>query len=296
MCNTIGIIEQGKIDKLVLSNPRERRLVFDEAAGISKYRARKRETEARLGPSDSIGIATPGAISPATGLLRNANSTWLNGKPLLDDLARRFVDEGRHFHGAAGAVVQQPDGILVRLNHADPAAFLLKRNQFPTDHRDNGNIPAIHRLFGFQFLDGVNGRPVEDGRFFLACSRLGSGSGRASRRDLRFIRVGAVVQQHPGGRLVFQSVILSHPDGAAFAFVAADPRLGVHANGRQFIFRKRRHLAVGILALIRRPRHVIDEERPLPVREVRFLGKRIEHHTALLQDAFNHDPLVKRVT
>jgi chromosome segregation protein len=43
-----SVIEQGKIDKLVLSNPYERRLVFDEAAGISKYRAKKRETEHRL--------------------------------------------------------------------------------------------------------------------------------------------------------------------------------------------------------------------------------------------------------
>jgi chromosome segregation protein len=43
-----SVIEQGKIDRLVLSNPHERRLVFDEAAGISKYRAKKRETEHRL--------------------------------------------------------------------------------------------------------------------------------------------------------------------------------------------------------------------------------------------------------
>ncbi|MBI2900716.1 MAG: chromosome segregation protein SMC [Planctomycetes bacterium] len=43
-----SVIEQGKIDRLVLSNPRERRLVFDEAAGISRYRAKKREAEMRL--------------------------------------------------------------------------------------------------------------------------------------------------------------------------------------------------------------------------------------------------------
>jgi chromosome segregation protein len=43
-----SIIEQGKIDRLVTSDPRQRRLVFDEAAGISKYRARKKETEGRL--------------------------------------------------------------------------------------------------------------------------------------------------------------------------------------------------------------------------------------------------------
>ncbi len=43
-----SIIEQGKIDKLITSDPKARRLVFDEAAGISKYRARRKETELRL--------------------------------------------------------------------------------------------------------------------------------------------------------------------------------------------------------------------------------------------------------
>jgi predicted NBD/HSP70 family sugar kinase len=36
----------------------------------------------------SIGIGTPGAISPATGLLKNSNSTWLNGRPLKEDLEK----------------------------------------------------------------------------------------------------------------------------------------------------------------------------------------------------------------
>ena len=35
----------------------------------------------------SIGVGIPGAISPATGLIKNANSTWLNGRPLQRDLA-----------------------------------------------------------------------------------------------------------------------------------------------------------------------------------------------------------------
>src|SRR5262245_1689941 len=34
-----------------------------------------------------IGIAVPGSISPQTGLMQNANSTWLNGRPLDRDLA-----------------------------------------------------------------------------------------------------------------------------------------------------------------------------------------------------------------
>ena len=34
----------------------------------------------------SVGVATPGAIAPGTGLLKNANSVWLNGRPLQTDL------------------------------------------------------------------------------------------------------------------------------------------------------------------------------------------------------------------
>ncbi len=43
-------------------------------------------TESKTGQSGTVGIATPGAISPATGLLKNSNSTALNGKPLDRDL------------------------------------------------------------------------------------------------------------------------------------------------------------------------------------------------------------------
>jgi len=44
------------------------------------------EAEQRSGMKGSVGIGTPGAISPATGLIKNANSVWLNGKPLEQDL------------------------------------------------------------------------------------------------------------------------------------------------------------------------------------------------------------------
>ncbi len=36
--------------------------------------------------SGSIGIGTPGALSPASGLMRNSNSVCLNGKPVKKDL------------------------------------------------------------------------------------------------------------------------------------------------------------------------------------------------------------------
>lgn len=41
---------------------------------------------ARFGSDFSVGVGMPGAISPATGLVKNANSTWLIGHPLGRDL------------------------------------------------------------------------------------------------------------------------------------------------------------------------------------------------------------------
>jgi fructokinase len=37
-----------------------------------------------------VGVGMPGTISPATGLVKNANSTWLNGRALAEDLGRRL--------------------------------------------------------------------------------------------------------------------------------------------------------------------------------------------------------------
>lgn len=39
-------------------------------------------------PSTPVGVATPGALSPATGLIKNSNSVWLNGRSLNRDLAQ----------------------------------------------------------------------------------------------------------------------------------------------------------------------------------------------------------------
>jgi fructokinase len=47
--------------------------------------------EAELGRSGSVGVGIPGALSPATGRVKNANSTWIIGRPLDRDLAERLA-------------------------------------------------------------------------------------------------------------------------------------------------------------------------------------------------------------
>lgn len=44
---------------------------------------------------DRVGIGIPGSVSAVTGLVRNANSTWINGKSLANDLARVLGREVR---------------------------------------------------------------------------------------------------------------------------------------------------------------------------------------------------------
>jgi fructokinase len=49
------------------------------------------EIEAEAGRTGSVGVAIPGVVTHATGLVKNANSTWLIGRPLLADLETRLA-------------------------------------------------------------------------------------------------------------------------------------------------------------------------------------------------------------
>ena len=59
----------------------------DYAAAVEAVVALVSEVEAETGARfAAIGVGAPGSISPKTGLMRNANSAWLNGMPFREDL------------------------------------------------------------------------------------------------------------------------------------------------------------------------------------------------------------------
>lgn len=61
----------------------------DAVRAVAGLTARiEQETGKRAG---AVGVAMPGSLSPVTGMVRNANSTWLNGKPFLEDLKVALV-------------------------------------------------------------------------------------------------------------------------------------------------------------------------------------------------------------
>ncbi len=64
-----------------VATPRDR---YDETIGAIAALVARLEAEA--GGRGTVGVGMPGAVSPATGLIKNANSTWLNGRRFGVDL------------------------------------------------------------------------------------------------------------------------------------------------------------------------------------------------------------------
>jgi fructokinase len=61
-------------------NPR----VYEQSVRATRDLLEKVEQD--LGARGTVGVAIPGSISPLTGRIRNANSTWLNDRPLREDM------------------------------------------------------------------------------------------------------------------------------------------------------------------------------------------------------------------
>src|SRR4029453_13813292 len=63
----------------------------DYEATLDTIRALVGDLERAAGVTGTVGIGIPGTIATATGLVKNANSTWLIGKPLQRDIEARLA-------------------------------------------------------------------------------------------------------------------------------------------------------------------------------------------------------------
>ena len=92
-----GIALDGSVEvaRLRVDTPRDDYLATIEAIALAvetlerRVGARGSSPESRT-PIPPVGVGIPGTLSPATGLVKNANSLWLIGRPLLADLERRM--------------------------------------------------------------------------------------------------------------------------------------------------------------------------------------------------------------
>lgn len=67
----------------------------DYAGTVNAISDLVRQLESRSGKQGTVGVGIPGTIVAATGLVKNANSTWLNGRPLERDLSDALGREVR---------------------------------------------------------------------------------------------------------------------------------------------------------------------------------------------------------
>jgi fructokinase len=106
-----------------------------------------RELEAQVGETCRVGVGHPGAISPATGLVKNANSTRLNGRPLDVDLKQ---------------VLDRTD-----------IRFSNDANCFAVSEASDGAGAGAPIVFGVILGTGVGGGVVIDGRPVVGAQAVG---------------------------------------------------------------------------------------------------------------------------
>jgi fructokinase len=97
MARRIGIDLGGtKIEAIALEGSREvfRRRIASPRGSYEATLAAVASLVREIGDG-SVGVGIPGALSRTTGLVKNANSTWLIGKPLKADLERMLGREVR---------------------------------------------------------------------------------------------------------------------------------------------------------------------------------------------------------
>jgi len=89
-----------------IASPRD-----DYRATLAAVAGLVHDIERELGARGTVGIGIPGTVSPATGLIKNSNSTWLNGRRLDDDLSR-LLDRPLRFENDANcfALSEATDG------------------------------------------------------------------------------------------------------------------------------------------------------------------------------------------
>jgi len=79
----LALSAQGReLERIRIATPRE-----DYGETLEAITSLVWRLEKQLGARGSVGVGIPGTVVRSTGLVKNANSTWLNGRPLEQDLS-----------------------------------------------------------------------------------------------------------------------------------------------------------------------------------------------------------------
>ena len=95
-----------EVDRIRVATPRD-----DYPATVEAIGGIVGALDSRAGTAGSVGVGIPGALTLGTGLVKNANSVWLIGRPLLGDIEARVGRDVRIANDAdCFAVSEATDG------------------------------------------------------------------------------------------------------------------------------------------------------------------------------------------
>ncbi|MBC8105864.1 MAG: AAA family ATPase, partial [Anaerolineae bacterium] len=128
-----SVIEQGRVSALLEANPEERRLIFEEAAGISKFKAKKKESQRKLERVDQNLLRVTDIVSEVEKQLRSVRvqagraRTFQEHSTRLSELRLTYsLHEYHTLHTALQEMESQRDDAKFRL---DDIATELQRSQ-----------------------------------------------------------------------------------------------------------------------------------------------------------------------
>lgn len=119
-----SIMAQGQIDQILSSKPEERRAVFEEAAGITKYKAQRREALQKLALTDQnlARVADViGEVGRQIGSLRRQASKALRYKRLSFRLRHLSLAYSSFHYSQVGATLAQLEDQVIKLRAAAEA-------------------------------------------------------------------------------------------------------------------------------------------------------------------------------
>ena len=134
-----SIMAQGQIDQILSSKPEERRAVFEEAAGITKYKSQRREALAKLALTDQnlARVADViGEVSRQIGSLRRQASKAMRYKRLSHRLRHLSLAWSAFQHGQLSATLHGLEEKVATLRtEADARRARLETEQAALDER-----------------------------------------------------------------------------------------------------------------------------------------------------------------
>lgn len=137
----IALADDGRVlDRRRVTSPRG-----EYAASVGAVTDLVAAIEAAVGDRGTVGVGIPGVISPETGLVKNANSTWLIGHPFHHDLSHALSRDVRVANDA---------------------------NCFALSESVDGAAAGASVVFGVIIGTGTGGGLVVDGRIIVGANAI----------------------------------------------------------------------------------------------------------------------------